>query len=469
MKRTSPVVMLGFHELSPVLMDQFIAEGKLPNFARMKSESQVYITEAQEIAPNLEPWIQWVTVDTGLSYKQHGIFDLAEEGRLGYPRVDEILSQSGRKVWICGSMNASFRTPPNGFFLPDPWSVGVDPYPKGEFEGFFHYVRRNVQESSRERMGRSKTDHLKFLAFMVRHGFSAKSITAIINQLAQERSGKFRWKRAAILDRLQWDVFEHYWRHHSPDYSTFFIQSTANFQHLYWRNMDPSPFRIKPSVEEQAEYKDAVPFGYQSMDRIVGECLEKLGRDTVVILASGLSQQPCLVPDDKGRTFYRANDPEEFFAFAGVKSQYRYAPLLSEKFHLYFKDEPGAIEAERLLRALKRGDRELMSVRRDGQEVIGGCAIFTQEDREAIVTAANGDAKPFGRLLFQMNGLKSGVYHPDGVLWIRDTTKKPTPSQRVSLRQVAPTILAHFGLPKPEFMKMDALPGYSVEHTPVHA
>ena len=47
-------------------MDQFIAEGKLPHFARLKAESQVYITDAEEIAPNLEPWIQWVTVETGL-------------------------------------------------------------------------------------------------------------------------------------------------------------------------------------------------------------------------------------------------------------------------------------------------------------------------------------------------------------------------------------------------------------------
>ncbi len=451
-------------------MDQFIAEGKLPNFARLKSQSQVYVTEAEEIAPNLEPWIQWVTVDTGLSYQQHGIFDLSDGRKLGYPRVDEILSQSGRKVWICGSINSSFLTPPNGFFLPDPWSVGVDPYPKGEFEDFFNYVHRNVQESSRERLALSTTDHLKFLSFMVRHGFSANSITAIINQLAQERSGKFRWKRAVILDRLQWDVFEHYWRHHSPDYSTFFIQSTAHFQHLYWRNMDPSPFKIKPSVEEQAEYKDAVPFGYQSMDRIVGQCLEKMGRDTVVVLASGLSQQPSLVYDDKsGKAFYRANDPAEFFAFAGIKSQYRYAPLMSGQFHLYFKEEEGAIEADRLLRSLKLGGRELMSAKRDGQEVVGGCTIFTPQDRQSIVTAANGETKPFGQLLFQVNGLKSGVHHPDGILWIRDTTKKPTPVQHVSLRQLAPTMLAHFGLPKPEFMKLDPLPGYSIEQTPVHA
>ena len=68
MPKTRPMIMLEFNELSPALMDQFIAAGKLPNFAALKQQSQVFITEAEEIAPNLEPWIQWVTVQTGLSF-----------------------------------------------------------------------------------------------------------------------------------------------------------------------------------------------------------------------------------------------------------------------------------------------------------------------------------------------------------------------------------------------------------------
>jgi hypothetical protein len=468
MKSTSPVVMLGFNELSPVLMDQFIAEGKLPNFARMKAESQVYVTDAEEIAPNLEPWIQWVTVETGLSYKQHGIFDLADGHKLGFPRIDELLSQSGRKIWICGSMNASFHNPPNGFFLPDPWSVGVDPYPKGEFEDFCDYVRRNVHGHGTGKLAMSTTDHLKFLAFMVRHGFSKKTITRIIVQLAQERSGKFRWKRAVILDRLQWDVFEYYWRNQAPDYSTFFINSTAHFQHMYWRNMDPSPFQIKPSVEEQEEYKDAVQFGYQSMDKIVGECLDKMGPDTVIILASALSQQPSLVDEDQsGKIFYRANEPADFFAFAGITAPYRYAPVQWEQFHLFFKEESGAVEAECLLRAMKIGAQDLMFIKRDGQELFGGCTVSTTQDRRSLVTNAKGETKAFGQLFYQVSGAKSGMHHPDGILWIRDGTKKPTAVQRVSLRQVAPTILAHFGVPKQDFMTMDPLTGYDSHQTPV--
>jgi hypothetical protein len=37
----------------------------MPNFKRLRDESEVFISEAEELSPYLELWIQWV--DTGLS------------------------------------------------------------------------------------------------------------------------------------------------------------------------------------------------------------------------------------------------------------------------------------------------------------------------------------------------------------------------------------------------------------------
>jgi len=53
-----PLILLEFNELSPTLMDRFIAEGKLPNFAKLRARSQVCVTETDEVVTNLEPWIQ---------------------------------------------------------------------------------------------------------------------------------------------------------------------------------------------------------------------------------------------------------------------------------------------------------------------------------------------------------------------------------------------------------------------------
>jgi hypothetical protein len=49
-------------------MDRFIADGKLPNFARLRASSEIFISDAEEQEPYLEPWIQWVTVHTGVPF-----------------------------------------------------------------------------------------------------------------------------------------------------------------------------------------------------------------------------------------------------------------------------------------------------------------------------------------------------------------------------------------------------------------
>src|SRR3954464_12461921 len=58
MKHEPSVIMLEFNELSPVLMNRFISQKKLPNFERLRNEAEVFTTDAGENPPNLDPWFQ---------------------------------------------------------------------------------------------------------------------------------------------------------------------------------------------------------------------------------------------------------------------------------------------------------------------------------------------------------------------------------------------------------------------------
>jgi hypothetical protein len=135
---------------------------------------------------------------------------------------------------------------------------------------------------------------------MVSHGLSTPTIRAIVQQLIRERRGKSRWKRAVLLDKLQWDVFRHYYEKLRPALATYFLNSTAHLQHMYWRNMDPEAFRIQPTAAEQAEYGNAILYGYQEMDDILGRFLQLADERTTLVLCTALSQQPCLIHEDKG-------------------------------------------------------------------------------------------------------------------------------------------------------------------------
>ncbi len=449
------LILLEFNELTPVLMDQFIGEGILPNFARLRDESLACISVADESPPYLEPWIQWVTVHTGLPYEEHGVFDLGDGARLDAPRIWDLLGQRGDKVWICGSMNASFRRPIDGFILPDPWSTGVKPYPDDEFTDYYEFVRLNVQEHTRSSVPVSKGVQLRFLGFMARHGMRLETVTSIAKQLMSERGGGQRWKRATILDELQWDVFRAYWKRHDPDFSTFFLNSTAHFQHMYWRDFEPEVFEGHPSRNAEPGHADAIRHGYRHMDRIVGQCLDMIDEETTVVLATALGQQPCLGYEETGgKVFYRITDTERFFAMLGIEAC-EYAPVMSEQFKLHFASEAAARDAEQRLHSLTLDGKPVMLARANGAEVFAGCQVFESVTTGAMVESAQGSFR-FYEHFYDCNLVKSGMHHPEGLFWVRQpgaSAHPPAAPVRVPLVDLAPTLLSLCDMDAPAQMK----------------
>jgi hypothetical protein len=444
------VIVLEFNELSPVLMQRFIDAGHLPSFRRLHDEAEVWITDAGERPPFLEPWIQWITVHSGQRYAEHGVFNLDEGHRAEAPRIWDVLSAAGLESWICGSMNVAAAPGFRGWMLPDPWTTHLPPRPD-ELLPYFDFVRRHVLEYTNEQVPVTAADRLRFVAFMARHGLSATTAWAIVRQLATERvDRRSRWRRAVLLDRLQFDLFRWHWRRARPAFSTFFLNSTAHFQHFYWRNLEPELFRVRPAEDEQRALADAVLFGYRQMDRLVEETLAMADRSTTVVLCTALSQQPCLGYEESGgKVIYRPRDFERLLAFAGVTARYRVAPVMAEEFHVYLDSEAAAVDAERRLAAMRVGERPALVVRRDGAGLFCGCKIHATIPADAVVSAAGGSA-PFFSLFYQVEGVKSGMHHPEGLLWIRTPERlHAVHREPLPLPQVFPMLLGLLGLSVP--------------------
>ncbi len=451
------VILLEFNELTPRLMARFIAEGHLPNFQRLHDESLVFVTDAQEEQRKLEPWIQWVTVHTGLSAQQHGIHNLDESYKLTQPAVWDLLCEAGYHIWICGSMNIKYRQPARGWILPDAWSSKVDPYPP-DLQRYFRFVRANVQEHTNDRVPLSKAVYADFLKFMLTHGLSMDTVSAILSQIAKERSSNVRWKRATLLDKLQWDVFEWYQRKSRPDFSTFFLNSTAHFQHLYWRQLEPEKFRLPAghasggAPEADREHVDAILFGYRQMDAIVAKALKLAANDTVVILSSALGQQPYLLAEETGgKRFHRPRDLSKFAAQVGLKGVTAVTPVMSEQFHIEFDSpESARVGMERLRDASVEGKPAFNIDYQPGAKgFLTGSAVFRPVPENTQLAMPKGDSLRFLEIFYLVNeSLKSGMHHPHGIFWIRGLDRKHsvTPGT-IPLRSVCPTILEMYGLP----------------------
>lgn len=456
MSTESRMILLELNELTPALMDRFIAEGHLPHFRRFRDQAQTFITDAEERAPYLEPWIQWVTVHSGLTREDHGLLHLDEGHKLETKRVWDVLSGAGYRSWICGSMNVRYEADFQGGVLPDPWCTNVPAQPD-ELGVFFKFVQQNVLEYSNSRLPLTSADYIRFAAFMATHGLSFATVMSFIKQFSVERHGQNRWRRASLLDQLQFDVFRSYYRTLKPHFSTFFLNSTAHYQHAYWRTMEPELFLVKATPEQQEEYASAILFGYQQMDRIVGRFLALAGQDVTLVLCTALGQQPCLKYEEQGgASFYRPTEFDAIARFAGLDSHYKVAPVMTHQFHLEFASEAEAIAAEQQLLLLNIDGYQALSVERTGSRVFTGCQIYKPIADTAVLSLDSSRSIPFFDLFYKLDAMKSGMHHPDGLFWIRTPSRTHSTSKTpVPLSAVAPTILRLFGLQQPPYMRQD--------------
>lgn len=441
------VILIEFNELSPVLLDELISAGELPNFKKFRDQSVVFTTDADAAPPNLEPWIQWPTVHLGVSHRQHGIRHLGDRDDHHRP-LGELLSAAGHRVGICGSMNVPHRNI-NGFSIPDPWNAETPTLPEW-LTPFHHTVSAMVQESSRDDVAASRAGLGAFANLMVRRGLRMRTAWNVLSQLAQERREPgLRWRRATVLDRLQYDLFRNLVRSSDAGFATFFSNSTAHFQHYYWRNMAPDEFAVPPDASEHESLADAVRYGYRSMDRLLGEFMGDFP-DAQLVLCTALSQEAW---KDSTKVTYRPRNLQSLLEYVGLSPETVTAqPVMAEEFVLRFPSESEAMHgAERLTELRVRG-KPLLSFVNEGTYLVGGCAVTDAGViDEQVETAAGRREETVGDLFYPIHTVRSGRHNPRGVLWWRQNGHRVV-EEPVPLTAVAPTVLSLFGVDRPDYM-----------------
>ena len=451
------MIVLEFNELCAELIAGFMARGLLPGFRALYERSTVFTTDAGEAPPNLEPWIQWPTVHSGMTFREHGIFDLGDGYRLREKSVAALLSDAAIPVGVFGSMNVNYREL-NGYFIPDPWHKLGRASPDS-LQPFYRVISRQVQESSREDAF-SLADMVGFGWFMARNGLTASTATAIARQLGGERLDPgIRWRRASVLDELQYDLFRRLNARHQVRFATFFSNSTAHYQHYYWRNMQPEIFTLPPLEGDHASLAGAIQHGYRSMDRLIGRVLADYP-DATVVLCTALSQRAWT---DTTKCTLRPRSFESLLSFAQIDSRsVAIKPVMAEQFHLEFDSAESCARAETALRDLRLDDRALLTVRRESENTLfGGCDVVDARLADRTITRVrDGATKPFGELFYMIHTMRSGYHDPRGLLWI-GSGRHEVVAEPVSIVNIAPTILKCFGVPKPAYMHGEPL----VPHT----
>ncbi|EDY85648.1 conserved hypothetical protein [gamma proteobacterium HTCC5015] len=329
-----------FWEVNEINFDyvqSYIEQGELPHWKQAIEKFGLNTTLSEQVYEQIEPWIQWPTVRTGMDYSEHQVFRLGDMALSEAPQHWEQLEQAGFSVAAVSPINGANRTQKSPFWLPDPW---VDtPVSGGPFaHRITAALRQAVNDNSEEKLTMASIAAV-MEGLMTRAKASSwlRYVKGVFGAVKRQH-----WSKAVVLDRLLSDVFIALWKKHQPDFSVLFLNGGAHVQHHYM--CSAAPYKGKASNPEWyvPEGVDPLLEMLQMYDEVLADLL-KLS-NTRLMIATGMQQ----VPYEDVAYYWRLRDHAAFLQKIGI-DHVRVQPRMTRDFLVEFKTERETNEAERKL------------------------------------------------------------------------------------------------------------------------
>ena len=266
MKKVPKVVVIGLDAATWTLIRPWMAEGSMPNLARMMKDGISGTLES--VLPPITP-PAWTSFMTGKNPGKHGIFHFVETEHGGYamnyanatsrrsPTVWKLLNEAGYSV---GTMNIPFTYPPeplNGFQIS-----GMDT--PSESSPFIHPPE--LREELVKHLGGIQLD-LRFLGAMT----TDERRNQVLTEMEQMDR---QWTKAALY------LLEN----HPQDVMMFVFMSIDTVQHYFWQHMDKDHFIHDAKLAPK--FGNAIRKVYERLDAAAGRIIDRLPSDTAVFVVS---------------------------------------------------------------------------------------------------------------------------------------------------------------------------------------
>ncbi|MBU7584724.1 MAG: hypothetical protein KAF91_17725 [Nostoc sp. TH1S01] len=417
------------NEISKPVIDSFIAQNKLPNFAKLNQEWVFYKTVSEEQTENCEPWIQWVTAHTGKALAEHKIFRLGDAQHLNYIQIFEKLSEHGIQSAIVGSMNVARRNTKGGLFFPDPWSSGKDCFPR-EIKPLWELISKAVQKHDASRL--ELIELVRAMRVCIDIKIPVSIYTKIFYQLIYQKIDPLiKWKLVGLFDCFLAEFFKRILASTDFGFYTLFLNCVAHYQHHYWRNHDQTGFDPTIKYTDCHEFDNPLEYGYQLYDSILGEILNLSNRsDTLMIIASGLSQTPFQEKEFQGgMNYYRLRKHEQFVQRIGIHNMKIY-PLMSRDWKMSSNSPAEMENAAKIINGLTVAGETLFKSTQNQPN-----CLFIETSVEKYIPndtdILDCDGKTIAKFgdAFMNIAIKSGYHTGIGYLWI---SEKPSSKKHLS-------------------------------------
>ena len=263
------VMAIGLDSATPVLIERWVEEGKLPVFKRlMKTGSYGRLTST---IPALTP-PAWTTSMTGVNPGKHNLYDffciqadnkkkIVNAGDKRSKAIWNLLDDHGRRSIIIN--------------LPIT-------YPAETFNG----VMITGMPTPTVKKGFVSPEHLKEFVLGLTGG---KQLAVDIHHLLRGDKTAFLKDLEAVTDRIS-RIAMHFMENEDWDFFMVVFDDLDRIQHTFWHYMDPAHPLYNQA--EARQYQDAILTFHQFLEQQIEKLLSCIDDDTMVIIFSDHGMGP---------------------------------------------------------------------------------------------------------------------------------------------------------------------------------
>ena len=285
------VMLLGFDGCDPDLVDQYIREGKLPHFARLRREGAY--GPLATLQPILSP-VVWTTIATGMPPQRHGILDFITQTPAGIVPVTskmrqadtvwELLSNQGEKVGVVGWLVTWPAEKLDGFLVTE--RMGQLAYQYGEQDSEGAPYRTWPDQLAAEIKRVDAVDAKEMPLARVRPFLDIEQAEYDHCYLPTFHPANRVGNMRLILSTAETyrNAGQRLYAEQKPRFFACYFEAMDALSHLFMPFAPPK----SPSVnrEEYLKYRNAIEANYMWHDRVLGEFMDLADADTTLFLVS---------------------------------------------------------------------------------------------------------------------------------------------------------------------------------------
>lgn len=273
-------IIIQFNESNFDLIHKYCKKFNLRNLKKIFDLNEI-ITSSEPVYEHLEPWIQWYSFYTGLSFKDHKTFNLGDCLKNDH---DNFVENFALKNKVCAFSSMNLR-PSDKYitYIPDPWTEAS---PKGKLVDRLvsSNLRNIINENASLNLSPKSLLGILFLIGIPKNLNDLKIIyKSIISFIKKDRSSL-----AACFDYFITKFSIKRTKEENSDLTLFFLNGLAHVQHHYFLN---SEFVKGENPEWYSSGKDDVLIALQIYDQTFEKVFNEFPEnDYEVWVITGLTQ-----------------------------------------------------------------------------------------------------------------------------------------------------------------------------------